>query len=120
MGLLNTPIEESTRFIDYGIKLQEAVEANFPAHRVLVFVISDQWKEFADDDSIIQISLRNYHPSIFPLKGKYNDNFLADVSALFSLPDSDITVFKHAERVDESPNAAQWEYLHRLCAVARR
>lgn len=111
MGLLNTPIEEGTRCINYGIKLQETFEANFPAHRAVVIVINEQWKEFAEDDDLICTSLRNFHPGIFPLKNEYGDNFLADVSALFSLPGSDVTVFKNAERVDESPNAAQWEYL---------
>lgn len=111
MGLLNTPIEEATRSIDYGIKLQEAVEANFPTHRVLVIMTGEQWKEFIDDDHIIRISLRNCHPGIFPLKGKYDDNFFANVSALFNQHGNDVTVFKRAERIDEAPNASQWEYL---------
>ena len=112
MGLLNTPIEESTRFINYGIKLQEVAEANLGGeNRTLVVVVDEQWKEFADNDHIIRTSFVNWYPGIFPEPNEYGDNFLANVSALFNQRGSDVTVFKSAERIDDSPNAAQWEYL---------
>lgn len=112
MGLLNTEDDESIgRTALFGHKLREIIVANICAHRTIVIVTDDDWSQANNEENILTF-LKDFYVGIFPKPcGQYGDNFLSNVVELFNQKGSDLTVFNHAERIDDSPNYAQWEYL---------
>ena len=112
MGLLNSEDDDMIcRAVLFGQKLREIIEANIRANRTMVIVTDDAWSQANNTESITTF-LNDFYVGIFPTpEGQYGDNFLSNVVELFNQKSSDLTVFNHAERIDDSPNSAQWEYL---------
>ena len=112
MGLLNTEDDEIIcRTVLFGHRLREIIDANIASHRTIVIVTDDDWSKANNEESILTF-LKDFHVGVFPTPHwQYGDNFLSNVVELFNQKESDLTVFNHAERIDDSQNAAQWEYL---------